>query len=132
MSLTAWDGFGLLEGDPETGMHNSQIRPINEGYAVTATNTQSGDGGLFGWLDTIGGKLGEIGDSAIDLLGAKWLNDLDDGKNPTVVVQPYQLPTSTGGGGPVAPSAFKEYQPWIIGGVVLLTVMGAVYLGRKR
>lgn len=51
---------------------------------MTATTGESSSTGLFGFLDSVGSKLGNVAGRAVDTISDNWLNDLNESNSDAV------------------------------------------------
>jgi hypothetical protein len=111
--------------------NNERTLPIEQGQAVMATSQKSESTGFFGWLDDIGGAVGEVAGRAVDTVAGNWIEDLDI-KNSKAVKTPDVTPVASASQIPLKQSFMDANKTYIMyGGFAVVGIAALILAFRK-
>lgn len=113
-----------------TGGSGTKTQPIYEGVPTVETVQPAQENGFFGWLDRLGGALGDAAGRAVDVVADNWINDLNESNRPAVKT-PDSTPVKADNQLPVQKTFFEQNQQYIIWGGVALVGVAALYFAMK-
>ena len=86
------------EQNPTTGTSGTQVRPITEGETMTAVPSYQNQGGFWGYLDQIGGVIGNTVGQAVQIKADNYIDKIDN-NTPAATIDstgdPFDNPQNT-------------------------------------